>query len=129
MSYLAQAHYIRGDYGRSIALALDNLAALPAAWIYETFGNTAPISNERISVFNSLGELGRFDEAVPHETEALRIADVVHDAFSVGRAYTGSALLHVRSGRWATARSRLERGIAAYWAGNISLGLYPVTAH
>src|SRR5262245_7575177 len=78
-SYLAQGHFQRGDYERTIALALDNLAALPADWSYETLGNTAPISiYERIWVVDGLGELGRFDEAVPHETEALRIAEVVH---------------------------------------------------
>ena len=40
-TYLAQAHYFRGEYERAVELATDNLAALPADWVYEHFG-TAP---------------------------------------------------------------------------------------
>ena len=43
-TYLEQAHYFRGDYERVVELATDNLAALPADWVYESFGNVAPAS-------------------------------------------------------------------------------------
>ena len=34
-TYLEQAHYYRGEYERVVELATDNLAALPADWVYE----------------------------------------------------------------------------------------------
>ena len=34
-SYLEQAHYHRGDYEQVVELATDNLAVLPADWVYE----------------------------------------------------------------------------------------------
>ena len=43
-SYLEQAHYHRGEYERVVELATDNLAALPADWVYENLGATAPAS-------------------------------------------------------------------------------------
>lgn len=43
-SYPEHAHYFRGEYERVVALATDNLAALPADWVYEYFGNVAPAS-------------------------------------------------------------------------------------
>ena len=43
-SYLEQAHYYRGEYERAVELATDNLAALPADWVYEYLGSTAPPS-------------------------------------------------------------------------------------
>ena len=43
-SYLEQAHYFRGEYERVVELATDNLAALPADWVYETFGLAVPPS-------------------------------------------------------------------------------------
>ena len=41
-SYLEHAHYLRGEYERVVALATDNLAALPADGLYEYFGGAAP---------------------------------------------------------------------------------------
>ena len=43
-TYLEQVHYFRGDYERAIELATANLAALPADWVYESFGNATPAS-------------------------------------------------------------------------------------
>ncbi len=41
-TYLAQAHYFRGDYERVVELATENLAALPADWTYESLRDAAP---------------------------------------------------------------------------------------
>ena len=65
-TYLEQAHYFRGDYERVVELATDNLAALPADSVYESFGAAAPISVfDRFWLVRSLAELGRFAEAAP----------------------------------------------------------------
>ena len=37
-SFLGETHYYRGEYERVVELATDNLAALPADWVYEYFG-------------------------------------------------------------------------------------------
>src|SRR5262250_2504389 len=36
--YLEQAHHARGEHERVVQLATDNLAVLPADWVYEFFG-------------------------------------------------------------------------------------------
>ena len=123
-TYLEQAHYYRGDYERVVELATDNLAALPADWVYEHLGNSMPISiYDRYWLVMSLAELGRFAEAAPYEAEALRLAEPTHHAFTVGRAHFAAGRLHLLKGDWAKARSLIERGIAAYRTGNIGLSL------
>ena len=39
-TYLENAHYLRGEYEQVVELATDNLAALPAEWVYEYFGTS-----------------------------------------------------------------------------------------
>jgi tetratricopeptide (TPR) repeat protein len=59
--FLGQAHYFRAEYERVVELATDNLAALPAEWIYEYFDIAAPASiYDRSWLLLSLAELGRF---------------------------------------------------------------------
>src|SRR5262249_48903543 len=58
-TYLGQAHYFRGEYDRVIELAIDNLAALPADWVYKDFGGAAPTSiYDRALLIHSLAQLG-----------------------------------------------------------------------
>jgi tetratricopeptide (TPR) repeat protein len=129
MTYLEQAHHYRGDYERSVELALDNLAALPTDWIHETLGNAAPISiYDRIWLLCGLGELGRFAEAASYELEVLRIADATQHAYSIGQANLASARPHLLRGNWERARSLLEHGISAYRAGNITLSFATMVA-
>src|SRR5712692_7392630 len=57
-SYLEQAHYFRGEHGRVVELATDNLAALPADWVYEYFGTAAPASVfDRVYLVQSFAQL------------------------------------------------------------------------
>ena len=84
-TYLEQAHYYRGDYERVVELATDNLAALPADWVYEYFGTAAPASvYDRYWLVMSLAQLGRFAEAAEYEAEAIRLAEPTQHAFTVG---------------------------------------------
>jgi class 3 adenylate cyclase/tetratricopeptide (TPR) repeat protein len=129
-TYLEFAYYLRGEHERVVALATDNLAALPANRIDESFGNTAtavPVYDRRWLV-SSLAELGRFAEAAEYETEAVRLADP-HSAFNVGQAYYAAGTVHLLKGDWAKARSMLEQGIAVFRTGNVILMLpYAVTS-
>jgi tetratricopeptide (TPR) repeat protein len=124
ISYLEQAHYLRGEFARVIELATDNLAALPADWVYERFGLTAGISVwDRSWLVLSLAELGRFDEAAAYEAEAIGLAEPTQHAFTVGVAYRAAGTLHLLAGDWAKARSRFEHWIAVARAGNVVLHL------
>jgi class 3 adenylate cyclase/tetratricopeptide (TPR) repeat protein len=119
-TYLEQAHYYRGEYERVVELARDNLAALPADWVYEYFELTAPASvYDRVWLVVSLAELGGFAEAAEHEAEAIRIADPTHHAYTVGMAHRAAGMLHLLKGDWAKARSLLEHGIAVVRTGNV----------
>jgi hypothetical protein len=94
------AHYARTEYERVVALATDNLAVLPADWLYESFGGTAPTSvHDRNWLVMSLAHLGRFAEAAEDEAEAV----------SVGLRRAGSAPVAARGG---------SRRPAPTWAGS-----------
>jgi tetratricopeptide (TPR) repeat protein len=117
---LELAHYYRGEYERVVELATENLASLPADWAYEYFGGSAPASvYDRSWLVMSLAQLGRFAEAAEHEAEAIRLAEPTQHAFTVGVAYRAAGMSHLLEGDWATARSRLEHGIAVLQTGNV----------
>ena len=120
-SYLEQLHYYRGDYERVVELASDNLAAMPA----DEYGGSnipGPVF-DRFWLVLSLGELGRFAEAIQYEAEALRLADSTQRAYAVALAHSSAGRLHLLKGDWAKARSLIEQGIAAFRTGNIVLDL------
>ena len=119
-SYLELVHYWRGDYERTVQLASENLAALPADWTYEHLGNTAPASIfDRHFLVMSLAELGRFDEAGEPEAEAIRLAEPTQHAFSVGLPYYAAGNRHLLAGDWAKARSVIDRVIRVFRTGNV----------
>jgi tetratricopeptide (TPR) repeat protein len=123
-TYLEQVHYHRGEYERVVELATDNLAALPADWVYEYLGTSAPISvYDRCNLVMSLAQLGRFAEATKYEAEAIRLAEPTHHAFTVGAADRAAGTLHLLKGDWTKARSLLEHGIAVLRTGNVVLML------
>ena len=119
-SFLGQTHYYRGEYERAVGLAIDNLAALPADWVYEYFGNSAPASvYDRACLVRSLAELGRFGEAATYEAEAIRIAESTQHAFTIAAAHWAAGTLHLLKGDWAKARSLIEHEIAVVRAGSL----------
>jgi DNA-binding SARP family transcriptional activator len=123
-SYLEQAHYFRGEYGRAVELATSNLAVLPAEWIYEYFGANAPPSvNDRCWLVVSLAQLGRFAEAAEHVAEAIRLAEPTQHATTVGLTYRAAGMLHLIKGDWAQARSLSEHGFAVFKTGNVAIQL------
>ena len=124
-TYLAQAHYYRGEYIRVVELATDNLAAMPPDWVYEFFGGSQPPSvNDRFRLLGSLAHLGRFAEAAVHEAEVIRLAGPTGRAYTVGLAYHAAGTLYLVKGDWATADTLIERQIAVLRTGNI-VGEFP----
>jgi class 3 adenylate cyclase/tetratricopeptide (TPR) repeat protein len=128
-SFLGQVHYYRGEYERAVELATDNLAALPADWVYEYFENIAPASvYDRACLVRSLAELGRFAEAAKYEGEAIRIAETTRHAFTIGVAHWAAFTLYLRKGDWAKARALIEHEIAVLRAGNVVFLLHVAVA-
>jgi class 3 adenylate cyclase/tetratricopeptide (TPR) repeat protein len=118
-TYLGQVHYHRGEYERVVELATDNLAVLPAHWVYESFGLSAPASvYNRSYLVLSLAQLGRFAEAAEYEAEAIRLAEPTHHAFTVGMAHRAAGTLHLLKGDWAKTRSLIEHFIAVVRTGS-----------
>ena len=123
-SYLDMTQYYRGEYERVVELATDNLAALPADWVHESFG-----ASQTASVFDhcwlvmSLAELGRFSQAAEYEAEAITLAEPTHHAYTIGQAYRAAGMFRLLKGDWAKARSLIEHGIAVNRTGNIGLHL------
>jgi tetratricopeptide (TPR) repeat protein len=123
-SYLEQVHSYRGDYARVIELATDNLAALPAEWVYEYFGmGTPPSVWDRAWRAMSLAQLGRFAEAARDEAETIRLAEPTRHASTLSLAYFAASAVHLLKGDWAGARVASERWIAAARSGNVALQL------
>ncbi len=132
-TYLAQVHFLRGEYERTVELATDNLAALPADWAQRSFvGVPVPASIvDRVWLFRGLAELGRFAEAAEHEAEAIRLAEPTEQAFTVGLTLSAASTLHLLRGDWARARARIEHAIVALRAGNVAIllpGTVPTAA-
>ena len=130
MHFVEQTHYYRGDYERAIELATVSLAAMPTEWAHEHFGLLAPASVFHLGwLFLSLGELGRFTEAVPRVDEAFQLAGPTHYAWAFGRLHFQAGYLWLLKGDWAQARARFEHSVAAYRMGNVRLELPDVVAH
>jgi DNA-binding SARP family transcriptional activator len=128
-TYLEVTLYYRGEYEQVVELATDNLAALPTDQIHEYLGMPAPPSvYDRGNLVISLAELGRFAEAVPHEAEAIRLAELTQHAYTIGFAHRTAGMLHLLRGDWTQALSRLERAIATLRAGQVPLPIPIVLA-
>jgi class 3 adenylate cyclase/tetratricopeptide (TPR) repeat protein len=126
-TYLVMAHYLRGEYERVVELATDNIAALPADWVSERFGLTAPASVfDRVYLVMSLAHLGRFAEPAAYAAEAIRLAEPTQHPFTVAVAYRAAGTLHLLKGDWARARPLVEHEVAVIRAGNVVL-LLPAT--
>jgi tetratricopeptide (TPR) repeat protein len=130
-SYLVYTHYVRGDYERAIELGTHHLAALPADWVHEKFGNVTPASvygGVCAALIISLAQLGRFGDAATYEAELIRLAEPTHHPFSIGWAHFAGANLHLLQGDWARARSALEHAIAVLRTGNVVILLTATVA-
>jgi class 3 adenylate cyclase/tetratricopeptide (TPR) repeat protein len=99
-SYLVFTHCERGEYERAVELATDNLRALPADWVYESFGGLTqpPAITDRLLLVRSLAELGRFALAAEYEAEAIKLAESTHHAYCVGFAHQTAGRLYSLKG-------------------------------
>jgi len=124
-SCLDWVHALRGDYGKAVELALTNIGALPAAWVYEYFGDTMPSAIwDQVWLLRSLAHLGRFAEALDHEAAVIRLAEPTRfRAHAVGLAYHAAGVLHLLQGDWTGARSALDHAIDVNRRGYVVVNL------
>src|SRR5215471_17571346 len=122
-TYLDQVLLTRGEYERVVELATDNLARLPADWLYERFGSISPPSIEdRIQLTRSLGELGRFAEADAYRAEMIRLAETAQPPqtpLTLANTYYAACSFHLLKGDWTRARSMIERSVEVARTGNL----------
>jgi len=123
-TYLELVHYYRGEYEAVIGYATGNLKALPAEWIYEHLGASAPSSvYDRSWLIQSLAQIGRFSDAIEYEAEVLDLAESTRHPFTIGQAHRAAVTLRLLMGDWSRARSLSEQWIAGMKAGNVVIQL------
>jgi class 3 adenylate cyclase/DNA-binding SARP family transcriptional activator len=119
-TYLVQAHYFRGEYERAVALATENLAALPIDRVYEYFGTGTLVSVfDRWHLVTCLSHLGRFAEATEVVAEAIRFAEPIKLPYTLGQAYFAAGTLCFLKGEWATAGSHVQHALQLVRSGNV----------
>ena len=118
-SYLAHAHYYRGDYERAAELAYQNLSALPSEWLSENLGYATRTSvTDRWTLVKSLATVGKYTEAMSHAAEGIQFAEKTQHAYSIGMAYAAGGYLNLLKGEWSKARTLLDHGIEVTTAAN-----------
>ena len=126
-THLEGAHFNRGEYERVVELATDNLARLPADWLYERFGGNMPTSvYDRYFLTMSLSELGRFAEADAYKAEMIRLAETTQSPqtpLTLCHTYYAACSFHLLKGDWTRARSMIERSVEVARTGNVIVNL------
>lgn len=119
-TYLELVRYYRGEYESVVELATGNLKALPAKWIYEHLGASAPSSvYDRSWLIQSLAQIGRFTDAMTYEADVLRIAEPTRHPFTIGQAHRAGVTRCLLMGDWARAHALCEQWVSGVRAGNV----------
>ena len=118
-----------GDYRQGAYYHRRNREALTDAWRQERFGEPGlPSVFCRAYLAWSLGELGAFGEGLACSTEAVQIAQTVEQPFTLGHAYFGVGMLHLRQGDVQSALAALEQSVHICQTGDVQLVLPWATA-
>ena len=109
--FLGFAHLFLGSYRRAVQYLSRNVEALQGDRMYEHFGEPGlPSVFSRAFCGWCLAELGEFAEAIRIAMEGVRIASVTDQPFTLGHAYLGIGIVHLRRGQLEPAIAALERG-------------------
>jgi class 3 adenylate cyclase/tetratricopeptide (TPR) repeat protein len=110
---LGLAYYGAGDFRKANACLRKIVAALDGDRVHDRFGWAAyPAVTGRAYLATSLAEVGEFSEAQRHAEDALRIAESLDHAFSLGQAHIGLGLVHLRRTDSRAALGVFEAGLA-----------------
>ncbi len=126
--YLGTAYYDVGDFRQALDCVRQAMASLTGELRSAQFGMLSlPAVTSRCYVAWCLAELGGFAEGRGVGEEAVRLAEVVEQPYSIVIALQGVGLLSRRQGDTHMAISMLERGLALCQSANILL-FFPLTA-
>jgi tetratricopeptide (TPR) repeat protein len=110
--FLGLAYHALGSYGLAVECLRRNVGLLRDDLLGERFGMHGSMSVfSRSPLIWCLAELGEFPEANSLDRESFQIAEAVNHAPTLGGAYMGASLLHVRSGDLETGIEVAERGL------------------
>src|SRR5205085_963115 len=110
LAALGMVHDVRGEFREALDVLEQNVGLLQGDLVYERFGQgTSPSVLSRSYLADVLSQLGRFDEALAHAEEAVRIAEVVDHPFSLSFGLFDLGLAHFRRGETPRATAVLER--------------------
>jgi tetratricopeptide (TPR) repeat protein len=127
---LGRAYCHMGNYRRAIELATRSLALIEGRPVGERFGmltGVAPVV-ARSPLISSLAELGEFAEGVAQGEEAVRIAEMVGQPFSLVVAYARLSHLYVVKGDLNKAIPMLVRSLDICRNAQVFIWLSAVTA-
>ncbi len=109
---LARAYVGLGDYHRAIDLSNRSMSLLEGKPVGERFGLTGVAAVvTRIPLIWSFAELGEFTEGLARGQEAVRIAEMVGQPFSLVAAYWSLSRLYLIKGDIEKALPLLERSL------------------
>jgi class 3 adenylate cyclase/tetratricopeptide (TPR) repeat protein len=126
--FLAQGHFIAGEYQRAIHHCQQSLVNLQGERAYERLGLTGlPSVLARIWLSWSLAEQGEFREAMVHAGEALSIAETANQPYSEAAACLGVGQAQVIQGALDQAIPMLERTVNLCKTWDLGV-IFPTTA-
>jgi class 3 adenylate cyclase/tetratricopeptide (TPR) repeat protein len=110
--FLGFPYLFMGNYRRAVHYLTQNIEALQGDQMYERFGEPGlPSVCARAFCAWGLAELGELDTAIEIALEGLRIAEASDDGpFTLGHAYLGVGIAHLRKGELEPAIAALDQG-------------------
>jgi tetratricopeptide (TPR) repeat protein len=125
---LGQAYYTGGDFRQALDVARQAMALLTGDSRYTNFGGVAlPAVSSRSYMAGCLAELGDFVEGRGVIEEAVQIAEIAKQPFSIAGAPIIAGLLYCRQGDIRQTIPTLERGLSLCQSTNIPR-LFPMAA-
>jgi len=110
LGVLGMVHDVRGEFREAVDVLERNVTLFRGDLVYERLGQAAfPSVLTRSYLADVLSQLGRFDEAIAHAEEAVRIAEVIAHPFSLSFGLFDLGLAHFRRGETPRAIAVLEQ--------------------
>jgi tetratricopeptide (TPR) repeat protein len=126
---LGLVHRQLGQFAPAIDALRHVVAALHGDLLLERFGEPSVLSvHARSWLAMTLAEVGRFPEAVAAGEDAIRIAEIARNGYSVTNAHLGLGMSYARQGRVDRATPLLERAVTLCREGNFHVLLPPAAS-
>jgi tetratricopeptide (TPR) repeat protein len=127
-TYLGQAYHAVGDFQQALDVSRQVMALLTGELLYARLGRVAPpAASSRGFVAWCLTELGGFAEGSSVQEEAIRLAEVIEQPYTIAAGLMVIGALYRRQGALHQAIPVLERGLALCQSANLPR-FFPMTA-